>query len=156
MTRSLLVVTASTSIALIGAALYLQHVEELLPCPLCVIQRYAYLGIAVFALLAAFTQKQRKLFTGLALASALAGLAVVAKHLWILAHPGLSCGIDPMETTLNKIPTAEYLPWIFKASGLCEDALDKVLGLSIPQWSGIWFVILTAALVTAFVQQRRA
>lgn len=41
-------------IGLIGYAIYLQEVKELLPCPLCVIQRIAYWLIGLTALLASF------------------------------------------------------------------------------------------------------
>ena len=98
--RNLLLAIAAVSIALVGAALYLQHAEDMLPCPLCVIQRYLYLGIAIFSLIGAFADKI-KAGAGLALLCALGGLGYVGKHLYVLAHPGFSCGIDPMETMLN-------------------------------------------------------
>lgn len=152
--RSLLLAIGTTCLALVGAALYLQHVKYLLPCPLCVIQRYLFLAIALCCFIGALGDKPR-LGAGLGLAGALGGLAVVGKHLWVLAHPGFSCGIDPMETILNKIPTATALPWLFRADGLCEDARDTLLGLSIPQWSAIWFVLLTGALAYLLVRRRR-
>jgi disulfide bond formation protein DsbB len=151
--RKLFLAIAITCFAAIGAALYLQHVKDLLPCPLCVIQRYAFLAAGVFSLVAAFTRMPR-LWGGLALASTLGGVGTVAKHLYVLAHPGFSCGIDPMETFLNKIPTAEYLPWLFRADGLCEDARDLVLGLSIPQWSAVGFAVVCGALLFALFQRR--
>ena len=152
--RSLLLAIGTTCLALVGAALYLQHVKDLLPCPLCVIQRYLFLAIALCCFVGALGDKPR-LGAGLGLAGALGGLGVVGKHLWVLAHPGFSCGIDPMETILNKIPTATALPWLFRADGLCEDARDTLLGLSIPQWSAIWFVLLTGALVYLLVRRQR-
>lgn len=152
--RSLLLAIGTTCLALVGAALYLQHVKYLLPCPLCVIQRYLFLAIALCCFVGAIGDKPR-LGAGLGLAGALGGLGVVGKHLWVLAHPGFSCGIDPMETILNKIPTATALPWLFRADGLCEDARDTLLGLSIPQWSAIWFVLLTGALVYLLVRRQR-
>jgi disulfide bond formation protein DsbB len=151
--RNLLLAIAAVSLALIGAALYLQHAQGMLPCPLCVIQRYFYLGIAIFSLIGAFANKI-KAGAGLALLCALGGLGYVAKHLYVLAHPGFSCGIDPMQTTLNKIPTATLLPGLFRADGLCEAAQETVLGLNVPQWSAVWFVILALAL--AWVLVRRA
>jgi disulfide bond formation protein DsbB len=151
--RNLLLAIAFASFALIGVALYLQHAQGMLPCPLCVIQRYLFLAIGVCSLAGALGGKVR-LGAGLALLGALGGLGVVGKHLYVLANPGFSCGIDPMETILNKIPTAEYLPWLFQADGLCQDARDTLLGLSIPQWSAAWFVLLTVAL--AWVLARRS
>lgn len=151
--RNALLLIAATSIALVGAALYLQHAQGMLPCPLCVIQRYLFLAIALFSLVGALGGKV-KLGAGLALLGAIGGLGVVGKHLYVLAHPGFSCGIDPMETSLNKIPTATLMPWIFRADGLCESATDTLLGLSVPQWSAVWFVILTVTL--AWVLARRS
>lgn len=153
--RKILLLIAAVGIALVGFALYLQHAKDMLPCPLCVIQRYLFLGVAVFSLVGAFAGKI-KAFAGLALLSALGGLGVAGKHLYVIAHPGFSCGIDPMETVLNKIPTATLLPSVFRADGLCEAALDDVLGLSVPQWSALWFVLLALALVWVLVRRARA
>lgn len=152
--RNALLLIGALSIALVGAALYLQHAKYMLPCPLCVIQRYLYLGVAIFSLAGAFANKI-KAFAALALLCALGGLGVVAKHLYVLAHPGFSCGIDPMETMLNKIPTATMLPWLFRADGLCEAAQDTVLGLNVPQWSAVWFAILTLSLVWVLLRRAR-
>ena len=152
--RTLLLAVAATCFALVGFALYLQHAKDMLPCPLCVIQRYAFLAAGIFSLVAALSNKP-KVWIALATAGALTGVGYVAKHLYVLANPGFSCGIDPMETFLNKIPTAELMPWLFRADGLCEDASDTLLGLSIPQWSGVWFVIITIALLFALVRRSR-
>jgi disulfide bond formation protein DsbB len=152
--RNVLLLIAAVSLALVGAALYLQHAKDMLPCPLCVIQRYLFLGVAIFSLIGAFANKIKALGS-LALLCALGGLGVVAKHLYVLAHPGFSCGIDPMETILNKIPTATMLPWLFRADGLCEAAQDTVFGLNVPQWSAVWFAILTASLVWVLLRRVR-
>jgi disulfide bond formation protein DsbB len=152
--RNALLLIAAVSLLLVGAALYLQHAKDMLPCPLCVIQRYLFLGVAIFSLIGAFANKI-KAFGALALLCALGGLGTVAKHLYVLAHPGFSCGIDPMETMLNKIPTATLLPWLFRADGLCEAAQDTVLGLNVPQWSAVWFVILAAGLVWVLARRAR-
>jgi disulfide bond formation protein DsbB len=152
--RNALLLIAAVSLLLVGAALYLQHARDMLPCPLCVIQRYLFLGVAVFSLIGAFANKI-KAFAALALLCALGGLGTVAKHLYVLAHPGFSCGIDPMETMLNKIPTATLLPWLFRADGLCEAAQDTMLGLNVPQWSAVWFVILAASLVWVLARRAR-
>ena len=152
--RSILRAIALVCLALVGVALYLQHVQNMLPCPLCVIQRYLFIAIALCCAVGAYGGKPR-LGAGLGLIGALAGLGVVGKHLWVLAHPGLSCGIDPMETALNKIPTATMLPWLFKADGLCEDARDTLFGLSIPQWSAVWFVLVTGVLIYLLVRRAK-
>ncbi|MGZ5199260.1 MAG: disulfide bond formation protein B [Telluria sp.] len=152
--RNVLLSIAALCFALVGAALYLQHVERMMPCPLCVIQRYLFLAIAVCCLLGAWGG-QPKMGAGLGILGALGGIGVAGKHLYVLAHPGFSCGIDPMQTMLNKIPTATALPWLFHADGLCEEATDQLFGLSIPAWSAIWFAIITASLAWLLARRSR-
>jgi protein dithiol:quinone oxidoreductase len=152
--RNFLLLIAAISTLLVGAALYLQHAQGMLPCPLCVIQRYLFLAVAVASLAGALAGRIR-LGAGLGLLGALGGLAVAGKHIYVLAHPGFSCGIDPMETVLNKIPTATMMPWIFRADGLCENATDALFGLSIPQWSALWFALLAASLVWVLARRQR-
>ena len=151
--RQLLIAMAFACFALIGGALYFQHVKLMLPCPLCVIQRYAFLFTGLFALAAAFTSKQKP-WTVVALLSAIGGAYTVGKHLYVLANPGFSCGIDPTTTFLNKIPTATAMPWLFQADGLCESAGELIMGLSIPQWSALAFGLLIAGLAYTLLRRR--
>jgi disulfide bond formation protein DsbB len=152
--RTLLLTIAAACVALVAAAVAMQQIKDLLPCPLCVIQRYLYLAVAACCLWAVYGRKP-KAGTALALLASLGGLGVAGKHLYILANPGFSCGIDPTETFLNKLPSATFIPWVFRADGLCEDATAPFLGLSFPQWSGLCFALITAALVVAIVKLRR-
>ncbi|MES2161319.1 MAG: disulfide bond formation protein B [Pseudomonadota bacterium] len=152
-TRSQLLSIAIACFGMIGVALYLQIGLDMLPCPLCVIQRYLFIAIGLCCLFGAYGKP--RLGAGLALMAALGGLYTAGKHLYILAHPGLSCGIDPMETFLNKIPTATYLPTLFHADGLCEDALAPWFGLSIPQWSFLGFGLCTLGLAWLLIRRAR-
>ena len=151
--RQLLIAIALTCFALIGAAMYLQHVEEMLPCPRCVIQRYAFIVAGVLALVGAFMPKP-KLWTGLALLTMLVGAANAGKLVYVINNPTVSCGIDPLETMLNKIPTATGMPWLFYAEGTCTAAGESFAGLPVPYWSMLWFAVLTLALVWALVRRR--
>lgn len=151
--RSILFIVGTISLALLGFALYLQHVKGLAPCPLCVIQRYAFFGIGLFALVGAFGNAT-KLGGVMALLSSLGGAGVAIHHVWIQANPTISCGIDPMETMLNRIISADLLPQVFRADGLCSALHDPILGLSIPQWAAVWFVALSVLLLWSLIQRR--
>lgn len=151
--RTLLLAIAFVCFAVVGGALYFQHVKLMAPCGLCVFQRYAFVFAGIFALAAAFTTKQKP-WIALSLVSAIAGIGTVAKHLYVLANPGFSCGIDPATTFLNKLPTSTLLPSVFAAEGLCESAGDLIVGLSLPQWSGVTFVFVTVALVYTLARRR--
>lgn len=156
LSKSLLLFAAFICIALLGVALYLQFVEHMQPCPMCILQRYAFAAVAVICIVFALLPASAlRLGAALATLAALAGAGAASWHLWVMAHPGTSCGIDPMETALNNIPTAKLLPFLFTADGLCATPYPPVLGLSIPQWSLIWFLLLALNLGRAALLKRR-
>lgn len=153
--RSILFAVAFTAIGLLGFALYLQFGKNMLPCPLCVIQRYAFAAVALICLIAALLPaRATRISAGTGLVAALAGVGVASWHLWIKANPSVSCGIDPLETSLNKVFTAELLPFLFKADGLCSAEYAPILGLSTPQWSLIWFAVFAIVLGTVAFRRR--
>ncbi|MEB0012916.1 disulfide bond formation protein B [Glaciimonas sp. Gout2] len=147
--KHILLAVAFIALALIGAALYLQHVKDMQPCPLCVIQRYAFAIIALICLVSAsMPDSIRKASAAIGMIAGLGGAATAGWHLWVIAHPATTCGRDALEAPLNALPTAILLPSVFKvdAWALCSASYDAILGLSIPQWSLFWFVVLTVIL----------
>lgn len=152
--KPVLLAVAFVSLALLAFALYLQHVEGMLPCPLCVIQRYAFAAIAIICLIAVYLPHgAAKVATGLAALSAIAGAGVAGWHIYIKANPTVSCGIDPLETSLNTIPTAKLLPFLFQADGLCTTEYAPILGLSLPQWALVWFAVIATYLIYATIKK---
>ncbi|MCA1324259.1 disulfide bond formation protein B [Herbaspirillum sp. alder98] len=153
--KSLYLLVALVSIALLGFAMYLQIVEEMQPCPLCVIQRYMFVLIAAFSLLAYFLPPSaRRAGAGLGLLAAIGGAGTAGWHLWVKAHPGVSCGVDPLETSLNQILPAKLFPQMFSADGFCSAPWPPVFGLQIPTWALIWFVILGLVLARLAFKRR--
>lgn len=152
--RTLLLSIALACFGLIGVALYLQHVVNLAPCPRCVIQRYAFLAVGIVALIGYFTHSV-KIPSAIALLAALGGLFAAGQHLYIIAHPAFGCGIDPVENFLNQLPTAHWMPFLFESYGACEHA-DEFLGMSIPQWSFLWFGLFSVALGRILLRSRKA
>jgi protein dithiol:quinone oxidoreductase len=152
--KNILSLCAAACFGVLGYALYLQHVQGLAPCPLCVMQRYAFIAIAVGCLVAVFSK--RRVFGALfAMLAAIVGTGIASYHLWVKAHPAVSCGIDPLETALNKIWPAQWLPSVFNADGLCSAVHDPILGLSIPQWSWVWFVLLAMACAFVLIKKEK-
>ena len=154
--KSILLAVAFIALALLGAALYLQHVKDMQPCPLCVIQRYAFATIALICLISASMPNSiRKASAALGVLAGLGGAATAGWQLWIIAHPLTSCGRDALEAPLNALPPATLLPSVFKvdAWALCSTVYDPILGLSIPQWSLLWFVVLIVILGKVLFQR---
>lgn len=151
--KPLLLLIALACIAMLGVGLYLQLVLDMLPCPLCIMQRYAFMKVAVLCLIAlALPTSAMRIFAGLGSLAAIGGAGIAIRHLWVKAHPTVSCGIDPLETLLNKLPFANWYPPLFQADGLCTTEYAPILGLSIPQWALAWFVVF--AIATALVAWR--
>lgn len=145
--KSVLLAIAFACLALLGFALYLQHGLDQKPCPLCVMQRYAFAAIALICLAsAALPRAAVRAGAGLGLLAALTGAGIAGWHLWVKAHPEISCGVDPLETALNKIPSAELLPFLFQANGFCSTDYAPILGLSTPAWALLWFALFSIAL----------
>lgn len=153
--KPVLLAVAFVSVALLAVALYLQHVEKMQPCPLCVIQRYAFAAVAIICLIAAFGKEATaRVGAALAALASLAGAGVAGWHIYIKANPTVSCGIDPLETSLNTIPTAKLLPFLFEADGLCTTAYAPIMGLSLPQWALVWFVVIALFLLRTAFQKK--
>jgi disulfide bond formation protein DsbB len=142
------------SLALVAIAVYyLQETVGLLPCPLCVVQRIAYLLIGATALIAAVLRPHglgRWIFGGLLLVWSSAGAAVAGWQVWLTYHPHVAeCGISPEERFLNALPLARWWPAFFEANGDCTSVTWKFLGLSVPELSLLAFLGLAVAAVWA-------
>jgi len=134
--------------ALISFALYLQLVENLLPCPLCVVQRIAYWLTGLTALAGFFHIRSttgRRIYAGLMTVFAFAGGLIALRHAWLVRYPeAFECGISPEEEFLNALPLARWWPDMFEANGDCADVTWKFASLTLPDWSAIFFMILAA------------
>ena len=153
--KPLILLVAVACIAMLSVGLYLQLALDMLPCPLCILQRYAFAATAAICLVTIFfPDSLRRAGAALGALASLTGAGIAIRHLWVKAHPTISCGIDPLETSLNKVFFAEWFPALFQADGLCSTEYDPILGLSIPQWALVWFVIFAVTLGLVAVRYR--
>ncbi|HXF77437.1 MAG TPA: disulfide bond formation protein B [Usitatibacter sp.] len=134
---------------LIALALYLQEQEGLEPCPMCILQRYAFVALGIVALVAAIhgpRGRVLKVYGALAALVAIAGAGVAARHSYIQHFPPKieTCGTD-LEFLVNTFPISQALPKIFAGSGSCSAVDWKMMGLSIPEWALVWFLAFAVA-----------
>lgn len=134
------------SVGSLSAAIYLQVSKDWFPCPLCIVQRYFYwltglLGFLVFVSATPRRVQVRRVLPLLSLVAAAGGAAVAFYHVWVLANPGQTCGVDPMQVWLNDLPWVSYWWVMFEADGLCTAEYPPFLGLSLPMWSGLGFLV---------------
>lgn len=154
--RRFLVLLGIICLALIGGALYMQVVLGEAPCPLCILQRYALLLIAVFAFIGAAmrTKGAITLLEGLVVLSALGGVAAAGHHVYTQFFPEVSCGVDVLQPIVDGLPLAKVFPLVFQVDGFCSTPYPPVLGLSLAQWALVAFV-LTVILVPLGVYRNR-
>ena len=138
---------------LIGFALYLQHSLGLEPCPMCILQRYAFIAVGVIALVAATHNPAllgRRIYGSLLVVMAATGGGVAIRHVYLEHNPPkvFDCGAD-VGFLLESFPLTEALPMIFRGTGDCTKVLWRFLGLSIAEWSLICFACLIVAAVLA-------
>lgn len=145
---------------LVGFGLYLQHAKGLEPCPMCILQRYAFVMIAALAFIAAIHNPEalgRRIYGGLLALAAVAGGGVAIRHVYLEHNPSpvYDCGAD-FGYMIESFPLADLLPMIFKGTGDCTKVPWRFLGLSIAEWALIWFTIfLITAIAAALVKPRR-
>jgi disulfide bond formation protein DsbB len=145
--------------ALLGFALYLQYVEHQEPCPLCILQRYAFVALAVVFLAAAVHgpgAPGSAAYSGLLVVIAGVGAAIATRHVWLQHLPKdrvPECG-PGLEYILSRFPLPQALDRIFSGSGECAEVGWRFLGLSIAEWSLLWFVAMGVFAVVLVVLSR--
>lgn len=145
---------------LIGLALYLQHALGLEPCPMCILQRYAFIVVGVIALVAAIHNPAlpgRRTYSALLVVMAATGGGIAIRHVYLEHYPPkiFDCGAD-VGFMLESFPLTQALPMIFRGTGDCTKVGWQFLGLSIAEWSLICFAtLMVAAIVAAVIKIRR-
>ncbi len=128
-------------------AYYQQFTVGLDPCPLCIFQRVGVVAVALVFLTAAVHNPGRvgaRVYGALVALAALGGGAVAARHVWLQSLPPdqvPECG-PGLDYMLDAFPLSDTLRIVFTGSGECAEVTWTFVGLSMPAWVLIWFVIL--------------
>ncbi|MDC0661306.1 disulfide bond formation protein B [Marinobacter sp. SS21] len=136
--------------ALLGTAFYMEYVMGLEPCPLCWLQRYAFLAVAVVSLLAILHNPVavgRRVYGLLLTLFAAVGLGLAGRQLWLQSLPAdqvPACG-PSVEYMLEVLPWLEVLKTALQGTGDCAEVVWRFLGLSIPGWTAVFFSVLVVA-----------
>ena len=156
--RRVLALMSAACVGLLGFGLYLQHVVGLEPCPMCIVQRYALVLIAIVAGVTAAMKSRGAHVAGAGLMVLLAGFGgfVAARQSWLQWYPPetASCGRD-FYGMIETFPLKRAIPMIFKGSGDCTKVDWTFLGGSIANWSFLCFVFFFVVGVMLFVRQVR-
>jgi len=136
-------------------ALYTQYGPlHLDPCPLCIFQRVAMITLGVVFAVAALHAplgSAARVYAVLGGLVAATGLSISSWHVHVQNLPPdqvPACG-PGLDYLWQAFPFLDMLKMVFTGSGECHTVNWSFLGVSMPFWVGVWFVLLGALIVAA-------
>lgn len=145
--------------ALIGFAIFSQLQWGLEPCPLCIFQRIAFAAVGAVFLLAALHAPRRlvgrRAYGLSAFLAAAVGIGIAGRHVWLQLYPPPmpACG-PPLEFLRETMSTTSVIRKVLTGTGDCGNVDWTFLGLSMPAWSLLWFVLLAGLALAAGFRRR--
>lgn len=132
-------------VLLMAAALYLEHVVGLEPCPLCIVQRICVIAFGLVCLVAALHGPGRfgqRVYALLALFFALAGAATAGRQIWLQSVPPeqLEACLPGLKYMIEAFPLQEIVSKVFRGTADCAEVNWTLFGMSIPEWSLLGFI----------------
>lgn len=135
--------------ALLALAVYFQFVGGLDPCPLCISQRIMVLAVGLVSLAAVLHNpgaRGVRVYAVAACLTALAGASISARHVWLQHLPAdqvPACG-PGLEYMFRYLPLSDTLRTLLTGTGECAKVDWTLLGLSMPAWVLVCFLVLAA------------
>ncbi|MEO8037510.1 MAG: disulfide bond formation protein B [Betaproteobacteria bacterium] len=143
---------------LLAYGLWLQHASHLEPCPMCILQRYAFVVAGLVGLVAAVHNPRAlgvRIYGGLVILAAIAGGGVATRQTWLQHNPPQIADCGPgLEFMVESFPLSEALPMIFRGSGDCSKVDWTFLGFSIAEWALACFVGIALISALAMIRVR--
>lgn len=149
-----------TCVALLAYAYYEQFAMNVEPCPLCIFQRIAFIAMGVTFVLAAWHNPAaagRRIYALLILLAAAIGAGVAARHLWLQSQPpdpmaGCTPGWNYM---VENFPIGKVLKMAFTGHADCAQINWTLLGMAMPFWTMVCYVLLGVGALWAGLRRRR-
>lgn len=132
---------------LLFTAYILEHYFDLIPCSLCIIDRAIVVILFLFYTFAIWHNPAKigqRIYAIVGFCLSLMGIAMTARHLWLIhlnqeSVPDCSPG---WEYLIQTLPLNEALSAILMGSKECTQNMSYFLGLSLPAWTMIGFILL--------------
>jgi len=136
------------SVALLGGALFFEHVLGMAPCELCIWQRWPHLAAAILGLVVWFVPAAAifVLGAGAAATSGVIGLYHTGVERGWLAGPTACSGA----TDFSSLSAEELLERVLAAPVVrCDEVAWEMLGLSMASWNAVLSFALAGLWVLA-------
>jgi len=149
-------------VSMLFAVGYLQMIEYLDPCPLCILDRGVVIALGVVFLIALVHNPSNwghRIYGTLTLLLSATGIAICSRHIWLQNLPPdevPDCGAG-FWYMLDAMPFTRFLDTILNGSGECADIQWQFLGFTLPEVTlGLFvvFALLSIMLIFANTHKR--
>ena len=141
--------------AMLGTGIYLEYIEGLDPCPLCMMQRIWFVLTGMFAYVSLLHNPRWGIYPVCGGIAACIGGYFSIKQLWLQSLPAdevPACGPN-LDYMIEVFPLADVLRAMTEGTGDCAEVAWSLLGISIPGWALVGFIVLLGG---AILQLREA
>jgi disulfide bond formation protein DsbB len=141
-------------------ALYLEFAKGFEPCPMCIFQRIAMIVAGVFFLLGALHGPAgggRWVYAALTALAGAAGAGIAGRQVWLQHLPEdqvPACG-PTLGYLMHILPVNKVITMVLKGDGSCAKIDAQWLGITLPEWTLVTFVLLTLYALAAPKLARR-
>lgn len=138
--------------ASLAGALFMEHILGLAPCPLCMMQRVWMLLAGLLALTALAHSPGWGIYPLLSLIASAVGGGFSIRQLYLQSLPAEevpACGPD-LAYMLDAFPLSDILVAMTSGTGDCAEVAWSFLGISIPGWALVMFIVVAALNVAHF------
>ncbi|HTI96834.1 MAG TPA: disulfide bond formation protein B [Rudaea sp.] len=150
-------------LALLAYAYFVQFQLGIEPCPLCIFQRLAFIGMGIVFLAGAIHGPRatgRRVYGLLVLLAATVGAGIAAYHVWVQQQPP-----DPMagcapgwnywvENYSIKYAWSKTVQQAFTGHADCAQVNWTLLGMSMPVWTFVCYALIGAGALWAGFRRR--
>lgn len=144
------------------ASLILQYALGLDPCPLCIMQRYTVLLLALCFSIWLWQAHRRRMvwqnaWAALAVLLTACGLYFSLRQLWLQSLPPelVPACMPSLSVMLDFLPWQTIAKTLIFGAGDCAEQGFLIAGLSLAAWSSIYFVGLALALIGLYWAKSR-
>ena len=130
----------------LGFSYYLQAHDGISPCPLCLLQRYAFILLFMFFLIGALFKLKKwpvTIVNILLIFTAASGSLLSARQIWLQHFPPMYSGdcIANLTYLFQMLPWYEALMKIYEGGTECAETAGLFLRFSLAEWSFFFFVL---------------
>jgi disulfide bond formation protein DsbB len=130
-------------VAILLTSIYFQVFDGIMPCPLCILQRFSFgiLGVLFLIGMACSKHVCHMIINILCALASLLGIALAGRQVWLQHFPSANsseCGVS-LEYMMQVLPMNEVVQKIFSGSAECTQRGWEFLNLNMAEWALICF-----------------